>query len=161
MQNRAQMLLRWTERMRNPSSDMVEFIGRDEGLLGDDAVPDTLKTLLRRVASDYLPEIEAMIAMSNEWLNENQPEANEVVGGESLGRGIGMCQFDWRGETVSAIVMPYRIFMLQRIQDAYDALDDAGGEAVDALLAETGLSRIITTRCTRRVERVNHREVWV
>ena len=33
------MLLRWTERMRNPSSDMVEFIGRDESLLVDDAIP--------------------------------------------------------------------------------------------------------------------------
>jgi hypothetical protein len=75
MQNQAPMLFRWTERMRNPSSDMVEFIGRDESLLGDDAVPDTLKTLLRRVASDYLPEIEAMIAFSNEWLADNQPGA--------------------------------------------------------------------------------------
>jgi len=161
MQDRAQMLFRWTERMRNPSSDMVEFIGRDESLIGDDAIPDTLKTLLRRVASDYLPEIEAMIAMTNDWLSENQPAANEVVGGESLGRGIGKCQFDWRGETLSVVVMPYRIFMLQRIQDAYDGLDDAGREAVDALLAQTGLSSIITTRCARRVERQNHREVWV
>ncbi|MDG1087224.1 MAG: hypothetical protein P8P20_05780, partial [Acidimicrobiales bacterium] len=33
-----------------------------ETLLAADAVPDTLKVLLRRVASDYLPEIEAMIA---------------------------------------------------------------------------------------------------
>jgi glutathione S-transferase len=160
MQNRAQMLLRWTERMRNPSSDMVEFIGRDESLLGDDAVPDTLKTLLRRVASDYMPEIESMIAMSNDWLAENQPAPDAVVGGESLGRGIGMCQFEWRGETLSVVVMPYRIFMLQRIQDTYDRLDDAGRADVDVLLAETGLSRLISTRCHRRVERKNHREVW-
>jgi glutathione S-transferase len=161
MQDRAQMLLRWTERMRNPSADMVEFIGYDEALLGADAIPDTLKTLLRRVASDYLPEIEAMVAFSNDWLGENQPQAQEIVGGASLGRGIGMCQFDWRGQTVSAIVMPYRIFMLQRIQDAYDGLDATGKQAVDALLDETGLSAIMTTRCTRRVERLNHREVWV
>ena len=160
MQNQAPMLFRWTERMRNPSSDMVEFIGRDESLLGDDAVPDTLKTLLRRVASDYLPEIEAMIAFSNEWLAENQPAPKEVVGGKSLGRGIGTCAFEWRGQTVSVVVMPYRIFMLQRIQDAYDALGADDRKAIDALLAETGLSDIMTARCTRRVERDNHREVW-
>ena len=41
MQEKAQMLLRWTERMRNPSADMVEFIGRDESLLEDDSIPDT------------------------------------------------------------------------------------------------------------------------
>lgn len=160
MQERGQMLFRWTERMRNPSSDMVEFIGRDESLLDGDTIPDTLKTLLRRVASDYLPEIEAMIAMSNDWLSEHQPATNEVVGGESLGRGIGMCEFQWRGQSVNAMVMPYRIFMLQRLQDAYDGLDEAGQKTVDALLTETGLSRMMTTRSTRRVERLNHREIW-
>jgi glutathione S-transferase len=161
MQQKAQMLLRWTERMRNPSADMVEFIGRDESLLGDDEIVDTLKALLRLVALDYLPEVEAMIAFSNDWLAENNPAKNEIVGGKSLGRGIGSCSFELRGQTVSAIVMPYRIFMLQRIQDAYDALDADGQKAVDALLAEAGLGALITTRCTRRVERQNHREIWV
>jgi hypothetical protein len=56
--------------------------------------------------------------------------------------------------------MPYRIFMLQRIQDAYDALGADDQKAIDALLAETGLSDIMTARCTRRVERDNHREFW-
>ena len=71
-----------------------------------------------------------------------------------------MCQFNWRGLDVSAVVMPYRIFMLQRIQDAYDALDAPAREVVDALLSETGLSTLVTMRCTRRVERENHREIW-
>ena len=72
-----------------------------------------------------------------------------------------MCLFEWHGETMSVVVMPYHIFMLQRIQDAYDALDNTGRAEVDALLDETGLHRLITTRCHRRVERKNHREVWV
>jgi glutathione S-transferase len=161
MQEKAQMLFRWTERMRNPSADMVEFLGRDESLLAQDAIPDTLKVLLRRVAADYLPEVEAMIAMSNDWLAEHSPAKNEMVGGESLGRGIGMCQFAWRGVNINAVVMPYRIFMLQRIQDAYDKLGAAGQKQVDELLAETGLEAMLTARCDRRVERQNHREVWV
>ena len=102
-----------------------------------------------------------MIAFSNEWLADNQPAPKEVVGGESLGRGLGMCSFEWRGQKLDVMVMPYRIFMLQRIQDAYDGLDAKGQEAVDMLLAETGLSAILTARATRRVERKNHREVWV
>lgn len=161
MQEKAQMLFRWTERMRNPSADMVEFLGRDESLLAQDAIPDTLKVLLRRVAADYLPEVEAMIAMSNDWLAEHRPAKNEMVGGESLGRGIGMCQFAWRGVDINAVVMPYRIFMLQRIQDAYDKLGAADQKQVDTLLAETGLEAMLTARCDRRVERQNHREVWV
>ena len=84
-----------------------------------------------------------------------------MVGGESLGRGIGKCQFEWCGQQVTVVVMPYRIFMLQRIQDAYDGLDEAAQEQVDKLLGETGLSSIMHTRADRRVERRNHREVWV
>ena len=101
-----------------------------------------------------------MMVFTNDWLGENNPEPNEIVGGESLERGIGMCQFKWHGLDVSVVVMPYRIFMLQRIQDAYDELDTHAREAVDALLAETGLSALITMRCARRVERENHREIW-
>ncbi len=160
MQEKAQMLFRWTERMRNPIADMVEFLNQAETLLAADAIPDTLKILLRRVASDYLPEIQAMVAMSNEWLVANRPAENEVVGGQSLGRGLGMCSFDWRGQKLEVMVMPYRIFMLQRIQDAYDGLDAESQKAVDTLLAQTGLSAILTTRSMRRVERKNHREVW-
>jgi hypothetical protein len=59
------------------------------------------------------------------------------------------------------VVMPYRIFMLQRIQDAYDKLGAADQKQVDVLLAETGLEAMLTARCDRRVERQNHREVWV
>ena len=160
MQQKAPMVFRWTERMRNPSSDMVEFLDHDERLFPDDNIPETLVTLLRRVALDYLPEIKAMIAFTNNWLMENKPEPGAIVGGKASERGIGFCAFAWRGVTVSAIVMPYRIFMLQRIQDAYDRLPAPDRADVDKLLAETGLSDIITARSHQRVERENNREVW-
>ena len=160
MQTHAPSLFRWTERMRNPSSDMGEFITHTESLLADDGVPDTLETLLKRVAADYLPEIQAMVAFTNDWLGENEVAAGDIVGGAPHNRGIGFCEFAWRGVSVKAAVMPYRIFMLQRIQDAYDGLDDAGRASVDELLARTGLAEILTTRCARRVERRNHCEVW-
>ena len=161
MQERAQMLFRWTERMRNPSADMVEFIGRDESLLADDAIADTLMALLKRVAEEYLEEIKAMVAHTNDWLAENAPAEGEIVGGAAQNRHIGFCQFEWCGETLIVGVFPYRIFLLQRIQDAYDALDETAKSAVDAILAEAGLSAIMTARCSRRVERRDNREVWV
>lgn len=160
MKSIAPSVYRWTERMNKPNADFSELVGYEEALIADDAIPDSLLTLLKRVAADYLPEIKAMIAFSNDWLADNKPAQGDNVGGISLGRGIGMCSFDWRGVTVKAVVMPYRIFMLQRIQDAYDGLADEARASVDALLAATGLSDIITTRCTRRVERANHLEIW-
>jgi hypothetical protein len=50
--------------------------------------------------------------------------------------------------------------MLQRIQDAYDALQNSDRDSVEALLRETGLERILHARSTRRVERRDNREVW-
>jgi hypothetical protein len=56
--------------------------------------------------------------------------------------------------------MPYRVFLLQRIQDAYDAMAENERESVDALLSETGLSAILAARSTRRVDRKDNREIW-
>ena len=160
MKQKAQAVFRWTERMSASSADFPEFINTKEEILPQDAIPDTLRVLLQRVAADYLPEIKAMVEAHNQWLAQNNPADGEAVGGIHLGRGIGTCSFEWRGVDVQAVVMPYRVFMLQRIQDAYDGLTQAERASVDALLTDTGLGDIVTTRCDRRVKRQDNREVW-
>ena len=89
MQNHAPALFRWTERMRNPSADMVEFIDYPQHWLAADAVPDSVQTLMRRVASDYLPEITAMVAYTNDWLAAHEPPAVSIVGDDG-GGGKGL-----------------------------------------------------------------------
>lgn len=160
MKKHAPAVYRWTERMNASGADFPEFIDYPEALIGGDDIADTLMVLLRRVADDYLPEIKAMVACHNNFATHNQPDVGALVGGKSLGRGIGMCQFEWRGVTIECAVMPYRVFMLQRIQDAYDNFDAIARAKVDVLLQATGLSDIITTRCLRRIERKNHLEIW-
>jgi glutathione S-transferase len=160
MKQRAPAVYRWTERMSASGADFPEFINTKEEILPQDAIPDTLRDVLRCVAEDYLPEIKAMIEFHNQWLAQNNPADGEAVGGLGLARGIGICHFDWRGVGVDTVVMPYRVFMLQRIHDAYDGLSQADRDSVDALLAETGLCDIMTTRCDRRVVRQDNLEVW-
>jgi glutathione S-transferase len=161
MKRRAPALFRWTERMNAWGADMSEFLDYPEALLPGDEIPATLKTLLKRVASDYLPEIRAFTAFTNDWLAENPDlPADTPVGGEKLVRAIGKCTFEWRGKTFDVGVMPYRFYLLQRIQDAFDALGEEDRKSVGALLEETGLSEIMTLRSTRRVGRKNNIEVW-
>jgi glutathione S-transferase len=160
MKIRAPAVFRWTERMNATGPDMPEFPDYPQTVLDADAVPDTLMTLLRRVAADYLPEVRAYVEFQNHWLTENQVAEGDEVGGAPLVRGIGSCEFSWRGKTINTVVMPYRIFMLQRIQDAYDAMTELERKAVDALLEQTGLMDMIRLRSARRVERHNNREVW-
>ena len=160
MKIRAPAVYRWTERMNAAGPDMPEFPGYPQNLLESDSIPDTLMTLLRRVASDYLPEIRAFIEFQNQWLSENEVSEGDEVGGQTLVRGIGSCEFSWRGKTISALVMPYRVFLLQRIQSAYDGLTGDDLDGVDALLEQTGLSDIMRLRSIRRVERHDNKEVW-
>ncbi len=62
-----------------------------------------------------------------------------------------------RSQQVTAVIMPIA-FHAQRIQNAYDGLDEAAQKQVDGLLGETGLSSIMHALTGASGAR-NHREV--
>ncbi|MCR9214568.1 MAG: glutathione S-transferase [Proteobacteria bacterium] len=161
MKQIAPAVFRWTERMNSYTADMSEFVDMPEALLPEDDIPPTLIALFRTVAEDYLPEIRAFTNFTNDWLAA-QPElqSGDIVGGDPKARAIGSCQFDWRGHQLTVGVLPYRLFLLQRIQDAFDGVDGAQKASVQQLLTEAGLEDILTLRTHRKVLRKNNREVW-
>ena len=69
-------------------------------------------------------------------------------------------EFSWRGLPVRVGVMPYRLYLLQKVQDVADQATLDGRAAIDRLLDEVGLGELLTLRTTRRVERRNSLEVW-
>jgi glutathione S-transferase len=161
MQQTAHRVWRWTERMNRADHDAGEYGDVPDALFAKDAVPDTLKALLRFVAEDYLPEVRAFVQYTNEWLAA-RPQL--VAGTNGLDRiqdrVIGTTSFGWRGNDVRVAVMPYRLYLLQKVQDVADRASPAARAAIDALLLETGLSDLLALRTTRRVIRANHLEVW-
>ncbi|MFA5990209.1 MAG: glutathione S-transferase N-terminal domain-containing protein [Sphingomonas sp.] len=160
MQAGARAVFRWTERMNAPDA-LLDGLCRDEALFADDAVPDTLMALLRYIAVDYLPELTAHIAFTNAWLAERPDLAPGTNGLENPAqRSIGMASFVWRGHEIATAVLPYRFWLLQRVQDAAAALDSKGKAAIAALLEDCGLAPLLELRTARRVERVNHLEIW-
>ncbi len=161
MQTRASMVWRWTERMLSPEPDMAEFKGYAEDWVAADGIPETLKSVLRMVAADYLPEVEAFMAFTNGWLGEQTDiEEGAPVGGEAGARAIGFCEFPWRGTTVKTGVLPYRLYVLQRLQDAYDGFDATAQRTARALFEDVGLTPLLDLRADRRVERQDHIEIW-
>jgi len=154
---------RWVERMNAADLDSGEYGYPPPELFPDDGVPDTLKALLRFVAEDYLPEVRAYVGFANAyvgfanaWLAE-RPDLEPMTSGlaRSSERVIGRTAFDWRGESIEVAVMPYRLWLLQKVQDAA-----ADSPVSGRLLAETGLADLLTLTTSRRVERVNQLEVW-
>ena len=161
MKQRAPGVWRWVERMQGPEQSAGEYRHSDSGLLEHGTIPDSLKDLLRFVALDYLPEVQAHVQFANQWL---QAHPDVPAGSNGLKRpgerSIGMTSFAWRGTTLAVAVMPYRLYLLQKIQDAAQALDPVQRKTVEDLLEDTGLSPLLTLKTSRRVERKNNLEVW-
>ena len=161
MKRVAPRVWRWVERMNAPDADAGEYMGHAPESI-DLAQPcESLDALLRFVAEDYLPEVKAMVRFANDWLAQRPDLAAGTNGMPRPGdRQIGSMQFEWRGIPIEVMVMPYRILMLQRIQDHAALLDVQQGAVLNALLTRTGLQRLLELRCLRRVERKGQLEVW-
>lgn len=152
MQHRAYHVWRWVERMNRPQALLDGY--PSEALIADDGVPETLTALLRFVAEDYLPELTAHVAFADAWLAERADLAAGTNGLPDPGmRAIGKAAFDWHGHRIETLVMPYRFWLLDRLQKA---LTPAG----DELLEATGLGALTTLRTSRPVERMGNLEVW-
>lgn len=151
---------RWTERMNAPDHDAGEYGDFDAALFTDDTVPDSLARLLAFIAEDYLPEIVAMVGFANDWLAANPVAAGALATAMPNVRVMGEASFDWRGQRLTVGVFPYRLYLLQRVHDAADALDGAARARLDALFARTGLASLLKLRPARRVERANNLEIW-
>jgi glutathione S-transferase len=161
MKRTAYRVWRWTERMNATAQDAGEYGRPPEELFPADAVPATLKALLRFIAEDYLPEVRAYVAFTNAWLAERPDLAPGTNGlDRPQERRIGEVEFVWRGHSVRVGVVPYRLYLLQKVQDVAERASPADRAGMEALLAETGLSDILTLQTSRRVERVNNLEVW-
>jgi len=156
MQRQAVRVCRWVERMNRADQDAPEFFGAGTDYLPDDEIPDTLLAVLRILAEDLVPETRAAAACINQWLADNRPAP-----GAPAERFLGMGQFNLRGQSITAVAQPYRFCMLQRVQDAYAALDAGARARVDGMLGSCGLSEMLTIRLERRLGRADNLEVWL
>jgi len=155
MKQRAHRVFRWTERMNARNAEHGGVSSESGDFLTNDGIPDTLKAILRHSAEDLVPETEATAHFIDEWLEAH----DDVEEGAVLERGLGLCRFEFRGRTINALAQPYRIFLLQRLQDACNAMPAADRRSAVELLGEVGLGPLLEVRTRRRVERAHHREV--
>ncbi|MCR9278694.1 MAG: glutathione S-transferase family protein [Pseudomonadaceae bacterium] len=159
MQQQAPRVYRWTERMNRFDQDAPEYFHAGTDLLPRDEIPESLVAVLRVLAQDFVPETEAAAEFINAWLASNRPEPGSVAVGR-LAQGMGTVRFSVRGETIDALAQPHRFYLLQRVQDSYAALPAEQKLAVDELLAESGMTTVITTTLNRRIVRADNLDVW-
>ena len=161
MKKNANRVWRWVERMTAADLDKPEFLGTPDMFLADDEIAETLMPILAFVAKDFGPEISALIQFLDNWLADNPDiQTGDKVISEAKKRTLGPISITVRGQEFTAMARHYTVWMLQRVQDAYDELTDTDQESVAEMLVTTGLMPLVATRCKRRIERVNYTEIW-
>ena len=160
LKDQAQAVVRFTERMNQPGICAPEYIDYPPGFLADGEVPETLKAMMKLVAADYLPELEANIALHNQWLGENNVEEGAPIFADEKRPTIGSIQFKLRGTEISCSARSYSLYVLQRLQDWVDKLSPEQKKPVLLVFNKTGCMPFLEQRCSRRVERATYKEVW-
>ncbi len=143
MQAQAPRLYQWVQRM-NGAPQPGEF-------LPDDAVPETLLPVLRRMFAEHVPVLLDTVRRLETWLKENPQR--------KIPRAIGEHEFSLGGVRASRRIFPYAQWMLQRPLDYYQSLRGAEREPVDALLREVGGYEAMQIRIRYRLRRVHNRIV--
>ncbi|MEO1656330.1 MAG: glutathione S-transferase N-terminal domain-containing protein [Pseudomonadota bacterium] len=155
MKNEAHEVYRWTERLAHPGHRLGET------LVDLENPPATLTALLVYIRDEYLAEIIAHIDFTEGWLAE-RPDLGVGESGvdKRSKRGLGFAEYEWRGQTISSVIMPYRLWLLERLQIAYASTEGPDREIVDKLFADAGLTPMLTRRTSRPVLREDNMEVW-
>ena len=139
MQTHAGRLFRWVERMNRAEAGLVDFPNMKQAYLGNDEVPDTLVEALKHFAIDFVAETRAACDCINEWIGDNA----DVAPLSEAERGVATCEFEVEGVTLSAVAQPFRFYLLKRLQDDYDALDEADQLDVVEMLSACDMERAI------------------
>jgi len=160
MKQQAPRLYRWIERMNAENADTPEFGDCETEYFAADAIPDTLKALLALVGRDFVPEIKQAVAHINTWLAEHPGVEGQCVTEKPRLKMLGQMDYPFRGTTVTGMVIPYQLLMLQRITDFYGQLTQAEQQGMTDFFEPLGLGDLLTLTAARRVERANHIEVW-
>lgn len=144
MRERASRVADWVERMNEAAYVEAEFPD-------DDAVPDTLLPILRRMFAEQGPVLGSTIDHLARWAET--AETDEVP------RGIGTHEFRIGGTVGRRVIFPFNLWMWQRPYDHYHRLAGEEHQRAERLLDHVGGLELANRRIPQRVARRNNRLV--
>ena len=160
MKQRGQRVYRWIERMNAENTDMPEYPEYPQAFFADDEIPQTLIDLLDLVKRDFLPEFRLAVAEINGWLAEHTDVEGLCVTEKPRIKALKQMDYPFRGVNITGMVIPYQLYMQQRITDAYDAMTTEEKTSATGFFEKIGMAEWLLLKGSRRVERRNLIEVW-
>ncbi len=140
MHRMARHVVRWIERLRDGT------VPRSGSFPGDDAIPDTLVPILRRLMREQMPVLQDSVSRLKTWMASRPGE-------QSVPRTLGMHGFTLEGVHGQRVVRPYSLWMLQRARDAWHALTPAEHLQAKRLMDAAGGDAFIELEDPPRLER--------
>ena len=145
MKRLAPKVAQWVERMVHVDAPQSgEF-------LPDDAIPQTLLPILRRMMDEQLPNLLRIAELTAEW--------GKASADRELPRAVGMAEYTLGGVASARMATPFSLWMLQRALDQIDAFDGQGRAACEALLRDVGGAALIDFPMPFRLTFESHR-LW-
>ena len=59
------------------------------------------------------------------------------------------------------MAQPFRFYVLKRVQDEFETLDEEAKKAVAAMLAACNMSEVLDLKLSREIGRHNNLEAWL
>lgn len=139
-------VVRWVQQMIDPSQPLAGQF------LADDAVPETLLPVLRRLAGECLPVVHSTIIALDAWLDAHPGGAlPRTIGTHAVTLGRGTAA----EVTSERAIFPFDPWMFQRPLDTFRALPVGEPAAVVALLRRAGAASVFDVAPRHRLRRRN------
>lgn len=111
-------------------------------LPADGSLPATLAPLLRLIAGEFLPMVEAIYAKATEAFQTASP-------GVLLSRGLGPIRHPMGNASFERTAMPFVLWKMQRLLDVYRSMAPTEQQAVRAWLESLGGGRLLDIKIPR------------
>jgi len=142
MRQAAPNVAAWVERM-NRAQDC------DGELLPNGEVPATLTPVFRRMFDEHWPVLVDTALRLGQWAAENE--------GPEVPRKIGEHDFKIGNVTETRAVLPYSVWMMQRVLDCYQAMSDADRQQANTFLDAVGAQDALQFRPPIRLSRIDNK----
>jgi len=160
MKSRAPNVFRWTERMNLTDICDGEFAEMDACYPPDDAISETVESLLAHIFKDWGPELLANVEQYNTWIAANPSlKSGDLVSAKRerhLHPSLGEISFTLRGRTIRSAGAPHALWHFHKALKRARALTGAAKAQFDTLIQRTGGERVMAITLARPLKRENY-----
>ncbi|MDJ0785414.1 MAG: glutathione S-transferase family protein [Myxococcota bacterium] len=138
----------WIERCKFPNAE-------DQGeWLDDDALAPSFIEVLGCMGRDAVPLLLEVLRELESWADSRPADLAE------LPRAVGLCKSSLRGTPIERAVMPYTLYSVQGLLDAFRSFDAANRDRIQGSLAGTGWPELLAYTPRHRLGKDGFRLVF-